>query len=751
VKNPTILLLDEATSALDSASEQVVQEALDDLMKKHRRTTLVIAHRLSTIKDADKIAVVEAGRVIEEGSHDELMSYGEAGNYYRLYHAGDRVKTVDTDSRSPSGRSGTSDGIKTPQGWQRRSSGTPGGFSKRISAGLVGSLEDASPLTPGSRDRAKQEPVEEAFDTAKGAGKRIWGMHDGGDYCYFIYGSIGSLLVGGANPAIGIIFVKCMHVLYGLDPDQMQTDSYQWSAWMFGIAITQIIGDTLRGWGFGVPGEKLTVKLRTMFFRALLRQEIGWHDMPDNAAGKLCANLASEVNLVQALSGETLGRNILSLCTAATALSFAFVFGSWQMALVSLGAVPLMVAGMAMEIALMTGGTDKSGGGGEEAGKIIGEATSSIRTVASFTLEHKFSGTFTSSTETYLKQTLCPSAMKGFFTGFSQLSLFGTFAFLYWFGGRLIANGDSDFQKMFTPIFCMFMLGAGLGQAQNAATDMKKAGNAAERMLEIVDRQALIDHSMQGGARLRKVSGRLVFDDVHFAYPSRPEQPICQGYDLTVEPGTTVALVGASGSGKSTAVSLVERFYDPLQGKVTLDGHDLRELNVKWLRQQIGLVGQEPVLFSGTIEENIAYGKPGATREEIHNAARAANAYDFIMSEFPNGFETDVGERGGQLSGGQKQRVAIARAMVKNPTILLLDEATSALDETSQRVVQEALDGLMKKHRRTTLVIAHRLSTIKDADKIAVVEAGRVIEEGSHDELMKRHDGKYHALVAAQS
>jgi len=280
---------------------------------------------------------------------------------------------------------------------------------------------------------------------------------------------------------------------------------------------------------------------------------------------------------------------------------------------------------------------------------------------------------------------------------------------------------------------------------------LMKARKAALQILQVVDRVPPIDIYSEGGKKLDKLAGRVVFDDVHFAYPSRPEQPICQGYDLTVEPGTTVALVGASGSGKSTAVSLVERFYDPLQGKVTLDGHDLRELNVKWLRQQIGLVGQEPVLFSGTIEENIAYGKPGATREEIHNAARAANAYDFIMSEFPNGFETDVGERGGQLSGGQKQRVAIARAMVKNPTILLLDEATSALDETSQRVVQEALDGLMKKHRRTTLVIAHRLSTIKDADKIAVVEAGRVIEEGSHDELMKRHDGKYHALVAAQS
>jgi len=221
---------------------------------------------------------------------------------------------------------------------------------------------------------------------------------------------------------------------------------------------------------------------------------------------------------------------------------------------------------------------------------------------------------------------------------------------------------------------------------------------------------------------------------------------VCNGYNLEIAAGTTVALVGASGSGKSTAIQLVERFYDPDSGSVTLDGVDLKKLNVRWLRQQIGLVGQEPVLFAGTISENIANGKPGSTRAEVEAAAKMANAFDFIQ-EFAAKFDTDVGEKGGQLSGGQKQRIAIARAIIKNPSVLLLDEATSALDTESERIVQAALDNLRVTQRRTTIVIAHRLSTIRNADKIAVVDKGKIVEEGTHDELLdKGPEGRYYNL-----
>ena len=241
--------------------------------------------------------------------------------------------------------------------------------------------------------------------------------------------------------------------------------------------------------------------------------------------------------------------------------------------------------------------------------------------------------------------------------------------------------------------------------------------------------------------------GEVEVRDVVFAYPSAPDHIVCNGYSLRVPAGETVALCGPSGSGKSTIIALIERFYDPQQGQVLLDGVDLKQLNVSWLRAQLGLVGQEPVLFMGTVRENIAYGKDGCTAAEVEEAAKMANAHDFIIANLADGYETQVGQGGGKLSGGQKQRVAIARAIVRRPSVLLLDEATSALDNESERIVQAALDEIMAKQKRTTVVIAHRLSTIRSADKIAVINKGAVVEQGRHAELLSNPDGLYTKLV----
>ena len=289
----------------------------------------------------------------------------------------------------------------------------------------------------------------------------------------------------------------------------------------------------------------------------------------------------------------------------------------------------------------------------------------------------------------------------------------------------------------------------GIFQAVQPLQALSAAIPAADSLLTICSRVSEIDSFSESGATPESVKGDIEVRDVVFAYPSAPDHLVCNGYSLTVAAGQTVALSGASGSGKSTIIQLLERFYDPKAGSIMLDGKDIKTLNVRWLRNQLGLVSQEPVLFMGTVADNIRYGKRNATQAEIEDAARNANALDFITNSLSAGFDTPVGQGGGKLSGGQKQRVAIARALVKKPAVLLLDEATSALDNESERIVQAALDEIMAKLKRTTIVIAHRLSTIRNADKIAVVDKGTVVEEGTYDELLGKR-GTFYTLAQKQ-
>ena len=287
------------------------------------------------------------------------------------------------------------------------------------------------------------------------------------------------------------------------------------------------------------------------------------------------------------------------------------------------------------------------------------------------------------------------------------------------------------------PLVIMLTLTASLSRLGTTLSNGTAAEQEAKSLLQKVERRSPIDSSDESGERLSTVRGEVELRDVTFAYPSAPSRLACRGYSLVVPAGKSVALCGASGSGKSTLVALVERFYDPLEGAVLFDGVDLRALNIRWLRQQMALVSQEPVLFMGTVEDNIALGWAGCTQQEVEEAARMANAHQFIL-DMSDGYSTQVGPGGGHLSGGQKQRVAIARALVRRPSLLMLDEATSALDNESEKMVQAALDEIMSKQKRTTITIAHRLSTIRHADLIAVVSEGRVIETGIHEELMDR-------------
>jgi len=338
----------------------------------------------------------------------------------------------------------------------------------------------------------------------------------------------------------------------------------------------------------------------------------------------------------------------------------------------------------------------------------------------------------------------------GFAFGYSQGMQFIMYVIAFRYGGELVNDGTYTFEDLIVVIFAVLLTAIAMGQSAQAAPEISKAKPAISRVFRIIDRPGKINGGFDKGDEPKSVDGSLTLSKVTFAYPSRKDITVFNEFDLDIKAGQTVALCGPSGSGKSTIVSLTERFYDLISGSITLDKHNIRNLNVRWLRNQIGFVQQEPNLITGTIAENIAFGMSTdsklATQEQIEEAAKSANAHDFIM-EFPQGYQTVID--GNKLSGGQKQRVAIARALIRDPSILLLDEATSALDNKSERVVQDALDDLLSKRKRTSIVIAHRLSTIQNADNIVVVDNGRVLEQGTHDELLKK-EGTYAKLYNSQ-
>lgn len=379
---------------------------------------------------------------------------------------------------------------------------------------------------------------------------------------------------------------------------------------------------------------------------------------------------------------------------------------------------------------------------------IAGEGVSNIRTVAAFNAQNKILSLFCHELRVPQRRSLRHSQTSGLLFGLSQLALYASEALILWYGAHLVSKGASTFSKVIKVFVVLVITANSVAETVSLAPEIIRGGEAVGSVFSILDRSTKIDPVDPDAEPVDSVRGEIELRHVDFAYPSRPDVMVFKDLNLRIRAGQSQALVGASGSGKSSVIALIERFYDPIAGKVMIDGKDIRKLNLKSLRLKIGLVQQEPALFAASILDNIAYGKEGATEAEVIEAARAANVHAFVSS-LPEGYKTPVGERGVQLSGGQKQRIAIARAVLKDPAILLLDEATSALDAESECVLQEALERLMR--GRTTVLVAHRLSTIRGVDCIGVVQDGRIVEQGSHADLVSRSEGAYSRLLRLQN
>jgi ABC transporter fused permease/ATP-binding protein len=464
--------------------------------------------------------------------------------------------------------------------------------------------------------------------------------------------------------------------------------------------------------------------------------------------GELNSRISSDLSLVQETLTTSIAEFIRQLIIIVGGM-VALFFTSTQLALAMLASIPVVAVVAVVFGRYIRKFSRQVQDRLAESNTVVEETLQGIANVKAFANELVEVLRYTKSTNDVRDLAIKGGKLRGAFFSFIIFCLFGAIIFLLWYAVHLELNGILTHGQLITFMMYTVFVGASIGGIAEQYAQIQKALGATERIMDILDMpHEPLDLSPTDVLKPLRSRGEVAFRNVEFAYPSRLETTVLRGLSFTVEAGQTVALVGSSGAGKSTVVSLLLRFYDPISGNICIDGQDLQTMSLTHLRNQMALVPQDVLLFGGSIHENIAYGKPGATRAEVEAAAAKANAHTFI-SEFPEGYETLVGERGVKLSGGQRQRIAIARAVLKDPVILLLDEATSSLDAESERLVQEALDLLMV--NRTTIVIAHRLSTIRKADAILVLDKGKVIEKGTHQELMQIEGGLYRQLSTLQS
>lgn len=659
VSDPKILLLDEATSALDTKSEGVVQHALDAAAKG--RTTIVIAHRLSTIKTADNIVVMQTGRIVEQGTHDELLERKQA--YFNLV-AAQRIGNKDdedsekgSEAQEPeltqiqSTRSGGSAAMVDPDDEKLALGKTRSG--KSISSNL---------LADKKADKETKYSLWTIIKFIAGFNAEEWWM--------LCIGFVFTAISGAAQPVQGVFFAKCI-VALSQDPvlfrHQIRHDINFWSLMYLMLAFVTLIAMCTQGIAFAYCSERLIQRARDGAFRRFLRQDISFFDEDQNSTGALTSFLSTETTHLASISGATLGTLISCSTTLIVAVVVALAIG-WKLALVCICALPVILGTGFLRFWVLAKFSAQNQKHYEKSAGYACEHTNAIRTVASLTSEQQIYAEYKRQLRAQLPASLKSNLKNSSLYAASQSGMFLAFALGFWYGGRLLVRREYTLFQFFL-VFNEIIFGAqSAGTVFSFAGDMSKAKNSAAALKKLYDRKPTIDPWSQDGAPLADVEGTIEFRDVHFRYPTRPEVPVLRGLNLTVKPGQYIALVGASGCGKSTTIALLERFYDPLAGGVYIDGQEISNLNLNDYRSHLALVSQEPTLYQGTIKDNILLGVDKGevsdiSDEQVIRACKDANIYDFIMS-LPDGFATDVGSKAALLSGGQKQRIAIARALV---------------------------------------------------------------------------------------
>ena len=525
----------------------------------------------------------------------------------------------------------------------------------------------------------------------------------------------------------------------GLDTAATQAKADQKILILLGVLAVQSFIAYWRVKGFTRSGEAALNDLRRQLFGHLMKLPVPFFQ--DQRAGSVSNRVSADLGTVRETLLNTLPQAARHSVILVGSLIAVFFF-SWKLSLVMLASVPVVVLAIAMSGRRVRQHSRDAQEALGESGMVMEESVQGIADVKAFSNESHELARYNRSLDRFFDVTLKGAKARAAFLSFIIFAMFGTIAGVAWFGSHMLAKGEISQTNFMAFVLFSVFVGASLGSMPEIISQIQAMSGATERLRELMAEKP----EATGSRVAERLHGELVFENVRFRYPSRPEAPVLHELSFHVAPGKRIALVGPSGAGKSTVFSLILGFHQPEGGRVLFDGADAAELELSSLRKQIAVVPQEVMLFGGSIRENIEYGRPGASASDVENAAKQANAHQFISS-LPEGYDTLVGPRGTKLSGGQRQRIAIARAILADPRILLLDEATSALDTESERLVNEALERLMA--GRTSLVIAHRLSTVRHADTILVMNHGRLVESGTHEELVAKQ-GTYHLLAETQ-
>ncbi|GAA4446817.1 ABC transporter transmembrane domain-containing protein [Ravibacter arvi] len=544
--------------------------------------------------------------------------------------------------------------------------------------------------------------------------------------------------------ATSLVFPKAVGEIVAVLQGSSRFTLNQIIGFLFGILVLQATFSFFRIFLFTRVSERAMADVRKDLYSRIICLPVTFFEQ--NRVGELTSRVTSDVSFLDNVLSFTLAEFFRQGATLIIGTLFLF-YTSTKLTLFMLATFPFLVFAAIFFGRYIRRLSKRAQTELAQANVVVEETFQNVHTVKAFTNEKLEIARYKTSLDKVVALLLEAATYRGAFVSFLILVMFGGIVCIVWYGASLIQTGELSISALFTFVIYTAYIGGALNSLGDMYAQINRTIGASERVLEILDDTPEINPDLATEAKAEPLQGDIVYDDVRFSYPTRQDIDVLKGISFHVHPGERVALVGYSGAGKSTIIQLLMRFYEVSRGEIRIDGKPVNAYDLARLRKNIAIVPQEVMLFGGTIYENISYGKPGASREEVHEAARKANALQFIQS-FPEKFDTIVGERGIKLSGGQRQRIAIARAILKDPKILILDEATSSLDAESEKLVQDALNELMK--NRTTIVIAHRLATINKVDKIYVIQEGVIAESGSHAVLSKLNNGLYANLIKLQ-